>query len=111
MLSVCDEAGLHADDVLADDHISPCNIDDCFALATDDIMFFIARGLAHAQSRACALDKALAAAGVLRNTDKDITGSLSATCIGVDVCDGRFLAPNAPKPLSFLFFLGHASVV
>ena len=46
------------------------------------------------------LDKTLARAGIVRAEEKDVTAALpgtGVTCIGVDVCEGIFLAPHNKK--------------
>ena len=102
LLSSCARAGLAADVILCDDLPAPFDVSDVFGLATDDVVHFTTCGAARSQERMASLDAALVADGVLRNCDKDVNGSLDGTAVGVDLCDGTFLAPSAPKLLAAL---------
>ena len=106
LLTSCARAGLGVDVILCDDRPAPFDVSDVFGLATDDVVHFTSRGAECSVRRMRDLDAALASDGVLRNEEKDVTGVPSGTAVGVDLCDGTFLAPSASK---LLFALAHGA--
>jgi hypothetical protein len=108
MLSVCAEAGLSPDSVLADDTPTPVRLGSVFALATDDIMHFARGHKAAAVQKAAKLDKAFLAQGIRKHPAKDVTGELEGTCIGIDLEEGMYWAPHKPKLRTLLAGLKQA---
>ena len=102
MLEVCTYAGLREDRILADDVPPPIRTDSAFALATDDVMLFTQSGAVASNQLLDRLDKAFLKVGVQKHPEKDVNAASSATCIGVDVDRGRFLAPSAPSLVASL---------
>ena len=102
MLEVCEDGGLTPDMILSQDDQPPADPSSTFCLATDDVCHFTTKG-EHASAKAMAqLDRAFLRRGVLKHGGKDIDGTLNGTCIGVDLCDGRYLSANAEKLWLFL---------
>lgn len=95
MLQVCAIAGHSADRVLADDAPPPVRTDSAYALTTDDIMVFARQNVKTMRRTMAKLDRAFVRLGVEKHPGKDVRAASSATCIGIDVCQGRFLAPSA----------------
>eukprot|EP00928_Gymnodinium_smaydae_P061722 TRINITY_DN45745_c0_g1_i1.p1 TRINITY_DN45745_c0_g1~~TRINITY_DN45745_c0_g1_i1.p1 ORF type:complete len:1002 (+),score=67.19 TRINITY_DN45745_c0_g1_i1:59-3064(+) len=94
MIAVCRSAGLDESAMLAPDLPIPKRMDECFSLATDDVIHF-ATVRNTATSRMRRLDRAFASNHVLRHPDKDINAVTSGTCLGLDLDDGIYLAPSA----------------
>ena len=90
-------AGLTTDLMLSDDLPTPANLSAVFALATDDVMLFTLGAPEAALPWLAALDKSIADAGIQAHAKKAVTAVLDETVIGIDVVDGCFLAPHAPK--------------
>ena len=75
-----------------------------FALATDDMMLFtvadgheLPEGRYHGQQRCDIFDQVLKNHNIQASQEKDVNGKTDTTCIGIDVCEGRFLAPSSHK--------------
>ena len=91
----------------------PCRADmrQNFALAKDDVMLFNVGqlGVSHPGRTVCTwLNHAIQQHGIQGAPEKDVSGELDATVIGVNVCDGIYLCPAAKKlaaSLSGLSFL------
>ena len=49
-----------------------------------------------------ALDAELLKRGLQKHPGKDETAKLNGTCIGVDLCDGSYFAPHAPRLATFI---------
>ena len=96
LLACCHRAGLPETMALADNRPSPLSLTEVFSLATDDVMHFT-HDPALSKTRMASLDGAMAAGGVVRNVDKSLVAARSGTAIGIDLCEGAFLAPHAPK--------------
>ena len=93
LLSICADAGLATEILVSPDDDVPLNMSLQFAVATDDVMIFSVDE--HASSTAaCALDTAMADAGVKRNERKDVNDCTNATCLGINLVDG--LSWSAP---------------
>eukprot|EP00973_Karenia_brevis_P048573 6743786-Karenia_brevis.AAC.1 len=60
-----------------------------FAVATDDVMIF-STTRARSEAAARQLDAAMHVADLQRNKRKDINGAKDATCIGIDLVEGKF---------------------
>ena len=107
MLDICANAGLPESSLLACD----CETPDSFALvaavATDDVMLFSNASPGTTTAAAQALDNEFEARGVVRNTAKDVDDALSATVVGVNLVDGKYLdvppARHLAMLVSFLF--------
>jgi len=106
MLAVCKSAGLTQERALTADRPAPIDLDNTFALATDDILHFSRISQEHSVSVMKAVERSFEKHSLERHPDKDITGQLNCTGIGVDLCDGTHLAPNALKLLMLLSALG-----
>ena len=97
LYGVCRRAGLCVQQILAGDRASPLDLQNTFALATDDILCFTRGSLALAAAVTSKVDRAFDSVGVVRNPAKDVDGALSETCIGIDLEQGIRLAANAGK--------------
>ena len=100
MLHQCYRAGFREDLFLADDIDTPIDLAQTYSLATDDVMIFTQGDESLARTTVGRLDKTLARAGIVRAEEKDVTAEISdtgVTCIGVDICQGIFLAPHNKK--------------
>ncbi len=97
LLSCCREAGLSEAMALADNRPSPLSMGEVFSLATDDVMHFTQNDPGLSKGRMGLLDEAMEDGGVARNDAKSLVAVRSGTAIGIDLCDGAFLAPHAPK--------------
>ena len=102
LLGVCTASGLTTERMLADDLDTPADLSAVFALATDDVMLFTLGKAENAAPWAARLDQEFVAHGVLAHPDKAINAALDETVIGIDLVDGRYLAPNTPKLLKVL---------
>ena len=88
LLSVCADAGLSSDCILAADLPTPQDLSMAFAAATDDVMIFSNAGPGVTAAAAERLDEAMVSHGVLKNATKDVTDCLNATCVGVNLENG-----------------------
>ena len=102
LLSICTIAGLDDCKVLASDAVLPESLDLCFAVATDDLMIFSDAGPDRTITAALAVEEAMSAHGIIKNPDKDVDDVLTATCVGVDLVDGRFWCPPVQRIWSLL---------
>ena len=96
--------------MLADTAPLPTKFDTCFALATDDLMLFSVAphdAIDPSLTRRLAFDTVVAQHGLIPATEKDVNDELSATCIGIDVDAGRYLAPHASKAAMLVEAVGH----
>ena len=93
LLSVCREAGLGSSVILSPERAVPASTHLQFGVATDDALIFstVPGASVRAAER---LDHEFRRAGVVRNEAKDVNDALNATCVGVDLVDGRMW--NAP---------------
>ena len=69
---------------------APLKTDDCFALATDDIMRFTSKGPLLSHRRMSDIDKALADHGIERKAEKDVPAATNGTASGIDLVDGTY---------------------
>ena len=90
LLSICTEAGLTEDKVLACDIALPPDLHLAFSVATDDLMVFSDLGAGHSVAAARAVEDVMLKRGIVKNPDKDIDDALDTTCVGVDLVSGRF---------------------
>ena len=100
LLRRCDEAGFDRSLFLADGVALLDSYRTTFALATDDLMIFsVAPTTDKNPSRLQrkAFDEIIGKHGLIPATEKDINDKACATCIGIDIDDGYYLAPHAPK--------------
>ena len=100
LLQCCVRSGLTTDRILADDTPVPRDGRLTYALATDDVMIFnVAQegALQPTKDVLVQLDKCISDRGIQAAVAKDENDVHDVTCIGIDVCDGIFLAPNARK--------------
>ena len=110
LLGCCTRSGLGTDLILAEGCPVPARGDLTFALATDDVMVFnVAPEGASRPSKdvLSALDAEIARRGIQAASAKDVDDEHNATCIGVDVDDGRFLAPNGKTLLRILIAVAY----
>jgi len=113
LLSRCVAAGLRKDLFLADDNIAPTDLRQVYGLATDDLIVFTRDDADLAKKTVCRFDQELKRAGVVRAAEKDITATClpdGIPCIGIDVCDGTYLAPAKVKLCRVLIGTGHLLV-
>jgi hypothetical protein len=90
--AICSTAGLGERTLLAPDACIPRNMNELHAIATDDIIHF-SKSPSQAGRRMNKLDQAFVQHGVVRHRQKDVDSCLSGTCLGVQLCNGRRLAP------------------
>ena len=102
LLGVCTASGLTTERMLADDLDTPADLSAVFS--TGDRRRHVVhfgkgreRGTVGSQS-----DQEFVTHGVLAHPDKAINAALNETVIGIDLADGRYLAPNTPKLLLVL---------
>ena len=110
LLERCAAAGLEPRLFLSDDSVAPTDMQQLYGLATDDLMIFTVDDEVLARSTVSRFDDELESAGVVRAASKDITAALDrdgVPCIGIDVCDGTFLAPERSKLARLLCGVGH----
>ena len=84
-----------------------------YALATDDVMLFTTAPIGCSDPSAgalCALDSTIRDRGIIAAERKNVNDALSETCIGVDFCDGIYVAPNSRKLARLLIALAHCVV-
>ena len=113
LLSRCVVAGLQKDLFLADDSVAPTDLSQVYRPATDDLIVFTQDNVQRATTTVGAFDRELDRAGVIRAAEKDITAAHSfegIPCIGIDVCDGMYLAPARVKLCRLLIGIGHMLV-
>ncbi|CAE7309869.1 unnamed protein product, partial [Symbiodinium sp. KB8] len=113
MLDVCAKAGLAESSLLACDCETPESFDLATAVATDDVMLFSNAGPGITLAAAQALDCEFEERGLVRNAAKDVNDELSATCVGVNLVDGKYLDVPAARYLAMLlsFFFLHRRAV
>ncbi|CAE6932940.1 PDE9A [Symbiodinium sp. CCMP2592] len=92
LLGLCNDAQLTEQQVLSCDTATPETFDLVFGAATDDVMIFSTAGSGVTSGAASRLDAAMECRGIVRNTAKDVNDSLDATCVGVNLEQGCFLA-------------------
>lgn len=102
LLSFFQSAGLDSSKVLACDAPTPLDFEICFAAATDDAMFFSNAGAGITSKYAEKFDQAMASAGALKHSGKDVNDELNAICVGVSVEDGTSLATPPQRCLALL---------
>ena len=90
LLSICGEAGLNDRHVLACDSPLPSSLSLAFAVATDDLMIFSDAGVGVTDKAAMDVELVMLERGIAKNPDKDVDDTLSTTCVGVDLVDGRY---------------------
>ena len=106
MLSVCQEAGIPQNALMACDQETPTAFDLVAAVATDDVMIFSNAGPGATSKAARDFDESMQARGAVRNSAKDVNDELCGTCVGVDLDNGRFLdVPGARFMAMILAFL------
>ena len=109
LLTIADHGGLGSTRVLAEDAPLPNSLDIVFAAATDDIMVFSDQGPGSTREPVERLEASLRAHGALKNPAKDVDDSLQATCIGVNLVDGRFWKPPGVRLWGLIRALLHLS--
>ena len=100
LLARCFESGLDLSKMLSDSNPCPRDMQQTFAVATDDVMIFTVGGpnARNPGAKACArLDNAIGKRGIQGAPEKDINDKMDATVIGIDVSNGRYLCPAAKK--------------
>ena len=102
LLSICEEAGLRDRQVLACDSPLPGSLDLAFAVATDDLMIFSDAGAGNTVGAAKHVEEVMLARGIAKKPDKDVDDTLSTTCVGVDLVDGRYWCTPGPRLWSLL---------
>jgi len=115
LLSVCKQAGLERDALLASDIPTPPGTRPSFAVATDDVMIFSTGPAGTTTALAARLDDAMARANLTKHEGKDVNDATDAICVGVALEDGvKFAAPPS-RCMSLLLLVlllaerGHAS--
>ena len=83
LLDVCRQSGLGTDSIVAADKPTLMNDFITFAAATDDVMIFSRGPAGTTRAAAERLDHAMANNGICRQSSKDITDELIATCVGL----------------------------
>ena len=115
LLAALSQAGFTADHMLADDIPPPRDLDLCVSLATDDIMLFSRGSSSRARAAISRIDRAVSDLGVQAHHGKDVNESTSCTLIGVELQDGRRLAPASDKLalvlVGIVFMLRDSSVL
>ena len=107
MRRVCSLAGLDDNCILADDAPPPRGFRVAFAVATDDTIVFTRRDYYAPESLLHRLDRSFIRCNVAKHAAKDVTLAADVTCIGIDVCGGRFLAPHADSLAKVLAAVCH----
>ena len=97
LLSICAEAHLADEQVLACDCPLPDSLDMAFAVATDDLMIFSDRGPGATAAAARAVEQVMLRHNMEKKPDKDVNDALSTTCVGVDLLDGLFWSPPGAR--------------
>ena len=97
LLSICAEADLADEQVLACDCPLPDSLDMAFAVATDDLMIFSDRGPGATVAAARAVEQVMLRHDIEKKPDKDVNDALSTTSVGVDLLDGRFWWPPGAR--------------
>ena len=93
--------------MLSGDARTPLDFHLVFGAATDDVMIFSTAGPGHSLAAAQRLDAQMASRGVLKNAAKDVDDSLDATCVGVNLEQGIFLAMPPARCLSLAMEVLH----
>jgi hypothetical protein len=102
LLAACRGAGFLDEMVICDENLTPVGLGEAYALATDDVMHFSTSGPQLSHQRMDSLDAELVKRGLQKHPGKDETAELNGTCIGVDLCDGSYFAPHAPRLALFM---------
>ena len=102
LLAACRVAGFPDEMVICNENPTPVGLGEAYALATDDVMHFSSSGPQLSHQRMEALDAELVKRGLQKHPGKDETAKLNGTCIGVDLCDGFYFAPHAPRLAMFI---------
>ena len=102
LLSICEESGLCDRHVLACDSPLPSSLSLAFAVATDDLMIFSDAGAGITVAAAKGVEEVMLARGIVKNPDKDVDDTLSTTCVGVDLVDGRYWCTPGSRLWSLL---------
>ena len=97
LLALCLRGGLKLSQILSSDRVTPNSTRCNFALATDDLMVFGRGNQSSIKHRLARVDKAIKDGGVQRHPDKDEDEKATGTAVGVDLDQGLYLAPHAPK--------------
>ena len=98
LLSVASSSGLDTKNILSADTPVPASLENTFALATDDALFFSTSN-GESGRMAALFDREFERRGGIRNEDKSITNSLCGTCVGVELEDGIFLGVPSKRCL------------
>ena len=88
--------------MLACDSPLPSSLSLAFAVATDDLMIFSEAGPGVTDAAARAEEVVMPARGIVKNPNKDVDDTLSKTCVGVDLVDGRFWCTPGSRLWSLL---------
>ena len=107
LLALCHDSGLGSDKVLSCDAPTPSDFHLVFGAATDDVMIFSTAGPGHTLAAAQRLDAQMASRAVQKNAAKDINDALDATCVGVNLERGFFLAMPPARCLSLAIGVLH----
>ena len=107
LLSLCLRGGLKLSQILSSDRVTPKSTRCNFALATDDLMIFGRGNQSGIKHRLARVDKAIKDGGVQRHPGKDEDEKASGTAVGIDLDQGLFLAPHAPKICKLVNGLTH----
>ena len=102
MLSICEESRLRDRHVLACDSPLPNSLSLAFVVATDDLMIFSDAGPGITDAAARKVEDVMLARGIIKNPDKDVDDTLSTTCVGVDLVDGRYWCTPGARLWSLL---------
>ena len=104
LLDICKAADLDESRILSCDAPTPASFDAVFSAATDDVMIFSDEGAGRTSGLASKLDAEFCRRGVVRNEAKDVDDQLDATCVGVALESGRYLA--VPPARCLAMFVG-----
>ena len=99
LLAVCARTGLDERHALALGNPLPTSASLTFSLATDDVMVFSSagpRGTSEA-IRKIEIEIEMAAAGIAEHPAKDEDDVLNGVCVGVELVDGTWWGPPAPR--------------
>ena len=102
LLVACRGTGFPDKMVICDENPTPVGLGEAYVLATDDVMHFSSSEPQLSHQRMEALDAELVKLGLQKHPGKDETAKLNGTCIGVDLCDGSYFAPHAPRLTMFM---------
>ena len=97
-MSACTSAGLPVyKKKMSQGWPAPLDMEETNAVATDDIKLFKRCLRSDGKQRIEMLVAALFDHGIRKHANKDLTQVLNGTAIGIDLVDGQFCAPHAPK--------------